>query len=76
MKFILSTLGFILIAFALGLLIWAGYEMGLIILGNYDPSERATIDPLVGTLLVAAALSAISGRGMRRLAKRRRWRPR
>lgn len=76
MKFTMSATGFVLIACAMGLFIWAGYEMSLIVTGYYDRADRATVESLLGVVLITAVVMALGGRLLRRAASRRRWRPR
>jgi hypothetical protein len=74
MRFALSAAGFVLIALALGLFIWAGYEMSLIATDYYTSYDRQTIEPLLGVVLASAATMTFTGLGLRKLSKRRRWR--
>lgn len=74
MKFTLSAAGFVLIALALGLFIFSGYEMSLIFTETYTRAERATVEPILGVALACAVVMTFTGLGLRRLAKRRRWR--
>jgi hypothetical protein len=74
MRFTLSAAGFVLIACALGLFVWAGYEMSLIFTDYYSSYERQTVEPLLGVVLAIAATMTVGGLGLRRIARRRRWR--
>lgn len=74
MKFTLNAAGFVLIALALGLFVFTGYEMSLIASDVYTSHERDAIEPILGTALGAAVAMTFAGLTLRRLAKRRRWR--
>ena len=75
-RFAFTATGFALIGFAVGLFVWAGYEVSLIFTDNYDRAERETIQPLVGLALLIAATMALAGRMLMHRAKRlwRAWR--
>ncbi len=72
-RFALTATGFVLIGCAVGLMVWAGYEISLILTGYYDPTERETVQRLVGFILLIAATMALIGRVFMHRAKRR-WR--
>lgn len=74
MRFTLKAAGFVLIALAVGLFTFAGYEMSLIATDYYTSYERTTIEPILGSALVIAVTMTLTGLGLRHLAKRRRWR--
>ena len=75
-RFAFTAAGFALIGFAVGLFVWAGYEVSLIFTDYYDRAERETIQPLVGLALLIAATMALAGRMLMHRAKRlwRAWR--
>ena len=72
-RFTFTAAGFALIGLAVGLFVWAGYEISLISTDYYDRAERETIQPLVGMALLIAATMALAGRMLMHRAKRR-WR--
>ena len=72
-RFTFTAAGFAFIGLAVGLFVWAGYEVSLISTDYYDRAERETIQPLVGMALLIAATMALAGRMLMHRAKRR-WR--
>lgn len=74
MRFTLTAAGFVLVALAIGLFIFCGYEMSLIATDYYTGYERETIEPIIGVALAGAVTMTLTGMGLRSLAKRRRWR--
>jgi hypothetical protein len=68
--------GFVLIGLAVGLFIWAGYELSLIYTDYYDLTARETLQPILGVALLIAATMALAERALMRSSKRRRrgWR--
>ena len=72
-RFALTTTGFVLIGCAVGLLVWAGYEVSLILTDYYDPAGQEAMQRLIGFVLLIAATMALVGRMLMHRAKRK-WR--
>ena len=75
-RFALTAIGFVLIGLAVGLFIWAGYELSLIYTDYYDRTDREILQPVVGVAMLIAATMALAGRMLMRSGKhhRRTWR--
>ena len=71
-RFIFTATGFVLIAWATGLFIWAGYEISLIFTDYYGAAERATIGILLSVIVMMAATMGIGGRALMHRGRPRR----
>ena len=65
-RLILIATGFVLTAWAVGLLLLAGYEASLIFTGDYDPATRGTAGILIGVVLFIAAALGLAGSALMR----------
>lgn len=65
-RLIFTAVGFVLVSWAVGLVIWAGYEVSLILTGYYSRGDQGAIAVLIGLILMTAATIGLGGRALMR----------
>jgi hypothetical protein len=63
-RLIFTAVGFVLVSWAVGLVIWAGYEVSLILTGYYSQGDQGAIAVLIGLILMTAATIGLGGRAL------------
>jgi hypothetical protein len=69
-RLIFTAVGFVLVSWAVGLVIWAGYEVSLIFTGYYSRGDQGAIAVLIGLILMTAAAIGLGGRALMHRGRR------